>query len=99
MFLKILLSILIFMASSAGWADFPTFVPVNTPEKGVGNWEQVPFGEMRLVSCATGVKDLSLVVGGLQVHLNPDWTLKKPTLKPLPRQWPWADQAPCCGAG
>lgn len=100
MILKILLSIAIFMASCASWAEFPTFVPVDTPEKGVGDWEKVPFGEMRLVSCTTGVKDLGIIVGGLQVHLSPNWTLKKPTLKPLSDTYPtWIEPPVRAGSG
>lgn len=83
MILKLFLSVLILLSSAVGWAEFPQFVPVETPEKGVGDWQSIPFGEIRVLSCTSGVKNLGLVIGGLQVHLNPEWVLKKPTLKPL----------------
>ena len=61
-------------------ADFPHFVPQSRQETGVGTWQDMPFGKMRLVSCSSGVKDLPLVVGGLQINLDTGWSLKKPTL-------------------
>ena len=67
---------------------FPRFIPVETQEAGIGAWQEMPFGQMRILSCSSGVKDLAMVVGGLQIRLEPDWTMKKPLLKPLVDQYP-----------
>ena len=67
---------------------FPRFIPVETQEAGIGAWQEMPFGQMRILSCSSGVKDLAMVVGGLQIRLNPDWMMKKPVLKPLVDQHP-----------
>ena len=63
--IKILLAILILFSSMTGHAALPHFVPIEKNEPGVGEWHEVPFGKMRLLSCSSGVKDLSMVVGGL----------------------------------
>lgn len=53
------------------------------PSKGVDKWHQLPFADVRLLSCVSGTLDRSLLVGGLQVKVHPGWILKKPNLKPL----------------
>ena len=53
------------------------------PEKGVGQWQKLPFGQVRLLSCTTGRQNRNMIVGGLQVELNKDWVLKRPNLVPL----------------
>ena len=100
MFLKTLLSALILCLSAIGWADSIGFTPIEVPEQGVGRWQEVPFGKVRILSCTTGVKDLSMVVGGLQVQLNADWTMKKPTLRPLLDEVPvWMETPVRPGSG
>lgn len=100
MLLKILLTLFILLSSVAGSAGFPTFVPIKKNEAGIGRWQEMPFGEMRILSCSSGVKDLSMVVGGLQVKLNPDWIMKKPTLKPLNDNYPsWIETPVAVGNG
>jgi len=83
MILKILTFLVIFCVSLSTKAQLPRLVPIETQESGIGSWQSMPFGKMRLLSCTTGVQDLPMVVGGLQVQLNPDWVMNKPTLKPL----------------
>ena len=74
------------------------FIP--SPEAGIGEWHELPFGKMRLVSCSSGVDDLSMVVGGLEVNLNADWTMKKPSLKPLSTDLPsWIESPVVAGSG
>jgi len=53
------------------------------PEKGVGQWQELPFANVRLLSCSTGSQGRNLLVGGLQVEISPGWVLEKPQLKPL----------------
>ncbi len=53
------------------------------PEKGVGQWQKLPFGQVRLLSCTTGRQNRTMIVGGLQIELNKDWVLKRPNLVPL----------------
>ncbi|MGN0920072.1 MAG: hypothetical protein ACI4OR_04900 [Alphaproteobacteria bacterium] len=83
MLFKILLSLFLLTASTISWAGLPRFIPIQEPEAGIGPWQEMPFGRMRVLSCSTGVKDLSMVVGGLQVQLAPDWVMHKPDLRPL----------------
>ena len=100
MILKILLSILILLSSIASQAELPHFLNLDSPKKGIGDWEKVPFGDMRLISCTTGVKDLGMAVGGLQVRIEPNWILKKPTLKPLSDTLPsWIEAPARAGSG
>ena len=63
-------------------------------EDEIGRWQEVPFGKIRLISCSNGVKDLSVVVGGIQVQLDSGWYLKKPILRPLSEQLPFWTEAP-----
>ena len=100
MILKVILSLLIFLFSCGTWANPFPFLVQGEQEKGVGDWKEVPFGKMRIVSCSSGVQDLSVVVGGLQVQIDPDWILKKPTLKPLSDKLPsWIESPVRPGTG
>ena len=93
MFLKIITSLLILLASFSGWADFPYFFSIEK-EAGVGEWKELPFGQARIISCSTGVKGLSIVIGGMQVRLADGWTMKKPVLKPLSEELFFWGEAP-----
>ncbi len=53
------------------------------PEKGIGQWEKLPFADVRLMSCTTGFKNRSIIVGGLQIKMNEGWVLARPTLDTL----------------
>lgn len=55
----------------------------NIPEKGVGQWEKLPFGQVRMLSCSTGRQNRNIIVGGLQVQLDDGWVLDRPNLSPL----------------
>ena len=100
MILKILTFLLIFCASFSTKAQLPRLVPIETKESGIGSWQSMPFGKMRLLSCTTGVQDLPMVVGGLQVQLNSDWVMNKPTLKPLTDVYPaWIENPVAPGDG
>ena len=100
MILKIILSLLILFMSVSGQADFLQLEPIKAVEAGIGEWHEVPFGKVRVLSCTTGVKDLSMVVGGIQVDLSPDWVMKKPTLKPLSDKMPsWLETPVRPGSG
>ena len=100
MILKIILSLLILFMSVPGQADFLQLEPIKAVEAGIGEWHEVPFGKVRVLSCTTGVKDLSMVVGGIQVDLSPDWVMKKPTLKPLSDKMPsWLETPVRPGSG
>ena len=82
MFLKILASLFILLTSFSGWADYSYFFSARK-EAVIGEWKEVPFGQVRVISCSTGVKGLSIVIGGMQVRLADGWTMKKPSLEPL----------------
>ncbi len=100
MILKIVLSILILIFSGPTWAEWPRFVPVEKSESGIGKWQELPFGGVRLLSCTTGVKGLSMVVGGLQVKLADGWTMKKPSLRSLDENIPvWMESPLRPGSG
>ena len=49
---------------------------------GVTDWDEYEFGKARLISCRTGVKDLSGLVVGVQIVLNQNWILKSIRLLP-----------------
>lgn len=55
----------------------------NIPEKGVGQWEKLPFGQVRMLSCSTGRQNRNIIVGGLQVQLDDGWVLDRPNLSPF----------------
>ena len=100
MILTVILSIFIFLFSCKTWASPFPFLEQGEQEKGIGDWKKVPFGQMRIISCSTGVKDLPVVVGGLQVQIDSGWILKKPTLKPLSDKLPsWVESPVRPGSG
>ena len=100
MLLKLLLLFWVIFSSVATFARVPHFASVETQDPGIGAWQEMPFGQMRLLSCTSGVKDLPMVVGGLQVRLNPGWVMKRPDLKPLSTRNPvWIENPITPGDG
>ena len=100
MILKALLSLFVLLFSCVTWANPFEALNQDISEKGIGDWKEVPFGRMRIVSCSTGVQNLPIVVGGLQVQINTGWILKKPTLKPLSDKLPsWVESPVRPGSG
>ncbi|MBR6231519.1 MAG: hypothetical protein IKQ99_00285 [Alphaproteobacteria bacterium] len=83
-------------ASVPGSAGIDSFVNAlyQADEAGLGKWQEVPFGKVRLVSCSDGVKDFSTVTGGMQIQLFPGWRLKKPILKPVTEKASFWSEAP-----
>lgn len=73
---KIFLLLTIVFWGISAWAQ-------NFSESGVGKWEKLPFGQVRLLSCTTGIQDRNIMVGGLQVKIKDGWILHKPDLTPL----------------
>lgn len=52
-------------------------------EFGQTQWYDLPFAQVRMLSCLDGIEAQKMVVGGVQIVLKQGWTLQKPTLKPL----------------
>ena len=61
-------------------------------ESGATPVYDLPFAEVRLLSCSDGIQGRDLVIGGLKIDLKEGWTLQKPHLKALiPAQLLWID--------
>ncbi len=48
---------------------------------GRSDWVQTPFGQFRLISCRTGVQDISYLSMAIEADIKPDWTLKTPVFQ------------------
>ena len=47
---------------------------------GLGEWQEVPFGRMRLISCDTGLKKNKAVYIAVQMQIHPKLALTKPII-------------------
>lgn len=70
------------------WSTCFCLCSVHAQEMGATAWEQLPFGQIRLMSCREGVKQTHPMVGGLEINLNDEWYLKKPHLSSLDSKTP-----------
>lgn len=49
--------------------------------KGYGQWHDLPFGKVRLVSCRSGLDEYAKpLLTALQAQIKPDWLLQKPSI-------------------
>lgn len=58
-------------------ADEKSVSPL-TGQKGIGAFQQTPFGRVRLLSCLTGIKDKKDGWFTIDTEINPGWTIQNP---------------------
>ncbi|MGN1063677.1 MAG: hypothetical protein ACI4QM_05090 [Alphaproteobacteria bacterium] len=49
--------------------------------QGYGSWQSFEFGQLRLISCRTGLANKKPVFAAVQVKTNPNWFLHKPLIR------------------
>lgn len=51
-------------------------------KKGYGPWIETPFGNMRLISCTSGTKNLQQLFTAVQIRIKPNWYILRPEMTP-----------------
>jgi hypothetical protein len=54
---------------------------ISDTSSGTSEAQSFPFGEVRLLSCASGIRDTNTLIAGLQFSLKEGWKLRHPSIQ------------------